>query len=106
MKAIAFLKKRDDISFDEFTRRLLESHVPFMRAVPGLKRWSVNLAVRGDTPQPYDAVTEFWFADGEAFASAMASEEVAAALRDGEAFVAPPGPVVMVAEEHVVIDNG
>lgn len=106
MKAIALLKKRDDLSFDAFAQHLMNEHVPFMRAVPGLERWSVNLAVHGEEPQPYDAVTEFWFADAEAFQTAMASEEVAAALQDGEAFVAPPGPVLIVAEEHILVDRG
>lgn len=105
MKAIAFLKKRDDLSFDDFAGHLLNEHVQFMRALPGLERWSVNLAVHGEEPAPYDAVTEFWFADAEAFQRAMASSEVAAALEDGQAFVAPPGPTLMVAEEYIVIDR-
>ena len=103
MKAIAFLKKRDDLSFEDFASHLLNEHVPFMRALPGLERWAVNLAVHGEEAAPYDAVTEFWFVDAEAFQTAMASDEVAAALKDGEAFVAPPGPTLMVAEEHQVI---
>ena len=105
MKAIAFLKKKDDLSFDEFAEHLMNEHAPFMRAVPRPERWAVNLAVQGGEPQPYDAVTEFWFADAEAFQTAMASSEVAAALQDGEAFVAPPGPLLMVAEEHILIDR-
>ena len=105
MKAIAFLKRKDNLSFDEFARHLMNEHVPFMHAVPLLERWAVNLALHGDQPQPYDAVTEFWFADAEAFQTAMASPAVAAALQDAQAFVAPPGPLIMVAEEHVVIDS-
>lgn len=103
MKAIALLKKKDGMSFEDFERHLLDKHVPFMRAVPGLERWVVNLAIHGDEPGPYDAVTEFWFPDQETFQRAMASPEVAEALRDGDTFVAPPGPTLIVASEHVVI---
>ena len=103
MKAIAFFRKREDMSWEDFEHHLLNTHVPFMHAVPGLQRWVVNLTVHGEEPAPYDAITEFWFPDQEAFEQAMASPEVAAALRDAEDFVAPPGPTVMVVQEHNVI---
>lgn len=104
MKAIALLKKKEDISFEEFADHLLNNHVPFMRVLPGLKKWTVNLAIHGDEPASYDAITEFWFKDQEAFNEAMNSKEVEAALRDSEQFVSPPGPNIMVAEEHHVIE--
>lgn len=103
MKAMALLRKKEDMSFEAFADHLLNEHVPFMRALPGLRKWTVNLAIPGEDPAPYDAVTEFWFED-QAFEMAMASDEAAAALRDAEEFVAPPGPTVMVTEEHNVID--
>ena len=81
-----------------------DSTYPSSQAVPGLQRWVVNLAINGDDPAPYDAITEFWFADAAAFQAAMESPEVAAALKDGDSFVAPPGPTLMVADEHIVID--
>jgi uncharacterized protein (TIGR02118 family) len=90
MKAIAFLRRKDGMSFEDFAQHLLEEHGPFMRDLPGLQKWTVNLAIHGEDPAPYDAITEFWFEDQEAFEAAMASDEVAAALRDGEEFVAPP----------------
>lgn len=104
MKAMALLRKKEDMSFEAFAGHLLNEHVPFMYALPGLRKWTVNLAVPGEEPAPYDAVTEFWFEDQEAFETAMASDEAAAALGDAEQFVAPPGPTVMVIEEHDVID--
>lgn len=103
MKAIALMKKKDGMSPEEFQRHLLDTHVPFMEALPGLERWVVNLTLHGDEPAPYDAVTEFWFPDQETFERAMASPEVAEALRDGDTFVEPPGPTILVASEHVVI---
>jgi uncharacterized protein (TIGR02118 family) len=103
VKAIALMKKKEGMSFEEFERHLLDTHVPFMRALPGLERWVVNLTVQGDDPAPYDAITEFWFPDKEAFERAMSSSEVQEALRDGDTFVAPPGPTILVASEHVVI---
>lgn len=93
------------MSLEEFAHNLLNEHVPFMRALPGLQKWTVNLAVHGEEPAPYDAITEFWFRDQEALQEALASEEVAAALRDGDRFVAPPGPVLIVAQEHAVIGS-
>lgn len=105
MKEIALLKCKDDMSLEEIARNLLNGQVPFVRALPGLRRWTVNLAVHGEEPAPYEAITEFCFADQETLEQALASEEVAVALRDGDRFVAPPGPVPTVAKEHEVIDS-
>lgn len=104
MKVLALLKRKEGMSFEDFADHLLNEHVPFMRDVPGLQKWTANLAVHGEEAAPYDAITEFWFEDEDAFHRAMASEEVAAALQDSERFVAAHGPTLIVAEEHNVID--
>lgn len=103
VKAIVLLHKREGMSWDEYERYYLEQHPAFIYDIPGLRGWVVNIAVHGEEPAPYDGIAEFWFDDMEAFATAMASEEVAAALADAEHFVAPPGPQLMVVAEHVMV---
>lgn len=58
MKAIAFLKKRDDLSFDDFARHLTNEHVRFMRAVPGLDRWASRKPLAA--PHPAKRGTDNW----------------------------------------------
>lgn len=105
VKGIALFSKRDDVSWEEFERYYLNDHVPFVRAIPGLRRWVANVVVHGEERSPYDGVGEFWFDDQAAFDRAMASPEVAATLRDAENFVASPGPIVLVVREHALVTN-
>jgi hypothetical protein len=72
MKAMRLLKKKEGMPFEDFADHLLNGHVQFMRAVPGLLKWTANLAVHGEEQGPY---------------------------------VAPPGPILVIVEEHRVIES-
>ncbi len=81
IKLVALFKRPEDV--EAFDLHYDHKHAPLMRAVPGLQRMEVtrNLqAFRGD-PEYY-LVAEMYFANKEAFESAMQSEENRVAGKD------------------------
>jgi len=59
-----------------------ERHVPLVKAVPGLERFTLSLPGGG---APY-LVAELWFADTDAMVAARGSAEMAAAAADAETY--------------------
>jgi uncharacterized protein (TIGR02118 family) len=69
----------DPADGDDFESAYRERHVPLVRAVPGLERFTISLP-HGDGA-PY-LVAELWFADSEALSSDRTSAEMAAVRAD------------------------
>jgi uncharacterized protein (TIGR02118 family) len=61
-----------------------ERHVPLVKAVPGLERFTVSLP-RGDEGTPF-LVAELWFADAEAMQASFGTAEMSAAGADAETY--------------------
>ncbi|MBA2953828.1 EthD family reductase [Nocardioides sp. MAH-18] len=59
-----------------------ERHVPLVKALPGLERFTLSLPGGG---APY-LVAELWFADSDAMVAARSSAEMAAAGADAETY--------------------
>jgi uncharacterized protein (TIGR02118 family) len=68
---------------DDFETAYRERHVPLVRAVPGLERFTISLP-RGDGA-PH-LVAELWFADGDALSTAGTSVEMAAVRADSTTY--------------------
>jgi uncharacterized protein (TIGR02118 family) len=83
VKLISLLKRAEGLSKEDFRTWILEEHVAFARKLPGLRKYTVNVAVAEDAP--YDAVNEMWFDDDEARAAAFASDDGKAAGADAGA---------------------
>ena len=73
LKLISLLKRADGVSKDEFRTWVTEDHAPFARALPGLRRYVVNVTV-DDDEFLYDAVNEMWFDSEEAFTAAYETD--------------------------------
>lgn len=73
---VQYFDPADPAAFEAAYR---ERHVPLVKAVPGLERFTLGLP-RGEGA-PY-LVAELWFADGEAMVAARGSSEMAAAAAD------------------------
>ena len=73
----------DPANADDFEAVYRERHVPLVRAVPGLERFTISVP-HGDGA-PY-LVAELWFADGDALRAARASAEMAATSADSAAY--------------------
>jgi uncharacterized protein (TIGR02118 family) len=122
VKLIFCLRRRPDISEEEFHRYWREEHAPLVTShasVLGIRRYvqlhtvstAINdvLAVSRHAPEAYDGVAELWFDDADALvagAGSGAGQAAAAELALDEArFIDHSRSPLFVAEEHPVISG-
>lgn len=86
-KAIILLKRRADMSREQFSDWWLGDHARLALGLPGLRGLSFNL-VEGDGTGEVDGVSELWFDSQAAFEAAYASEHGRAVAADSLAHVA------------------
>ena len=101
LKVISLLKRKDDLSLDEFRQWALEEHPELGKKLPGIRHYRMNV-VRADDPDlPYHAVSEFWFDNDEARVAAFATPQGKAAAEDAAAHCS--SRVHLLSEEKVII---
>ena len=83
LKLVSLLRRNEDMSKEEFNRWVVEEHLEYAKALPGLRKYSVS--VTSDPDAPYDSVNEMWFDDEDARAAAFASDAGKAAGADAAA---------------------
>jgi uncharacterized protein (TIGR02118 family) len=88
LKVFSLIKRREDMSLDEFRTWVLEQHAPMGRSLPGLREYHVSVIDADDASLPYHAVTELYFDDEDAFKAAFASDAGKAAGADVAAHAA------------------
>jgi uncharacterized protein (TIGR02118 family) len=104
MRHIVFLvKKRPDLSQEEFARYWIDEHTPFTARVKGIVSYRCYPALPGQENAPFDGVAILSFVDDAAYKAAMASEEFATALADAPNFQDTEATDSFEAEEAVVI---
>jgi uncharacterized protein (TIGR02118 family) len=86
---MVLLKRRSDLTTEEFRRYLAEVHRPLVLALPGLRRLVMNYPVAdpGGMEPPCDAIAEDWFDSPEAMGAAMGSPEGKAIAHDSPNFL-------------------
>jgi len=101
IKLVYCIRKRDDISEEEFHRYWLEEHGPLVKSVAddigacryvqshtGLADINDMLRATRDFRDPFEGITEVWWESEEAFRAGLASEagrSAAARLAEDEA---------------------
>ncbi len=70
-KAIILLKRREDMSHDEFKQWWLVDHSSLATQLPGVRKIVFNLAADGGA---YDGVSELWFDSQADFEAAYETE--------------------------------
>jgi uncharacterized protein (TIGR02118 family) len=119
IKLVFCLKRRPELSREEFQRYWHETHAPLVRknaAALGVRRYvqlhtvdhPMNAAIRGSrqAPEEYDGVAELWFESLDAMAanrSAEATEAGRALLEDERKFIDLANSPLWFAEERPVI---
>jgi uncharacterized protein (TIGR02118 family) len=88
LKVFSLIKRREDMSLDEFRSWILDEHAPKGRELPGLRRYHVSVIDADDPALPYHAITELYFDDEDAFTAAFASDAGKAAGADVAAHAA------------------
>ena len=102
IKAMILLKRRDDMSLQDFADWMLKEHVPLALKLDGLKRYQVNIATEADND--YDGVSELWFDSEEAMLAAYGTEHGKAVAADSMAHVKTRKRLVV--EEHPFTPTG
>ena len=123
VKLVFCVRRRPDLSRDEFQRYWREHHAPLVRghrAVLHIRRYvqvhtlpvgaSAALAAsRGVEDEEYDGVAELWWDSLEDLAAAVATPEGQRAgaelLEDERRFIDLARSPIFLAEEHVVVDG-
>jgi uncharacterized protein (TIGR02118 family) len=121
IRLVFCLRKRDDLSREEFQAYWRDHHAPLVRshaAALGIRRYvqlhsvddAISLAVAGarNPPEPFDGVAELWFDSLEALAATGGTEEARAAgaalLADEATFIDLSRSPFFFANEHVVVE--
>lgn len=97
-KAMILLKRKEDLSFDEFRRHWLEVHAPLVRQLPGLRKSVFNFNLDGGAGE-IDAVSELWFDTEKDFTDAYASEIGQQVAADALSMVSSRERVLMEEQE-------
>ena len=110
IKMIAFLKKKEGVTSEEFSRYWFEKIGPLAAStMPGFRRYVQNHAVQlpnaTGTPR-FDGVTEIWFDDVEAlqkfFKAALSDEGEELRTEEDKIFDAEKN-FFFIAEEKVIV---
>ncbi len=120
VKLIFCLRRRPDITEEEFHRYWREEHGPLVSrhaSALGIRRYvqlhtergPVNavLAASRGTPEAFDGVAELWFDDAEALAASAGTDEGKAAVAelagDEQRFIDHARSPLFLADEHTVL---
>jgi uncharacterized protein (TIGR02118 family) len=82
LKVMSMMKRRTDLSFDQFRHWAQNEHPLLAQKLPGLRGYRMNVAKEESPDNPYDAVSEMWFDSAEARLAAMATDAGKAAGGD------------------------
>lgn len=105
-KRIGFLKKRQDLTDEQFIAHWKTTHARLCQRIPGLKRYAINYINRNETPNiPYDGFSELWFENKEAHDAAFASPEGVELLADIPNFVSELNGVIVTEERYIWPEN-
>lgn len=102
LKVISLLKRKEELSFEEFRKWALEEHPPLGKKLPGIRKYRMSVVLEDNPDLPCDAVSEFWFDDDAARQAAFATEAGKAAGADAAAHCS--SRTHLLTEEKVIID--
>ena len=96
VKRIGLVKRRKDLSYEEFKKHWLTVHAELCKKLPNMRRYSVNLV----SPEQiesfgYEGFSELWFDSAEALKAALESPEGKTLLADLPNFVDSINPLVV-----------
>jgi uncharacterized protein (TIGR02118 family) len=96
-KRVGFVKRRPDLSQEQFQRHWLTVHADLCKQLPNLRRYSVNLVDKARFPHfDYDGFSELWFDDESALWASLESAQGKTLLADLPNFACEIHPIVTV----------
>ena len=102
LKVVSLLRKKDDISLEQFRNWALNEHPEKGKQLPGMRHYRMSVVLEDDPDLPYHAISEFWFDDNEARLAAFGTPQGKAAAEDAAANCA--SRVHLLTEEKVIIE--
>lgn len=105
VKAIYLIRRKPDLSPEDFHRYWREVHGAIAARIPGLRRYVQCHAIPPDdaTGDAYDGAAEAWFDDMDAVRRAVASPEYAAARADEARFIDLARTTLLFTEEVPIL---
>lgn len=101
LKVISLLKRKEELSLEEFRKWALEEHPALGKKLPGIRHYRMSVILEDNPELPFHAVSEFWFDDNEARQAAFATPEGKAAAQDAMAHCSTR--VHLLTEEKIII---
>ena len=101
-KRLGFVKKREDMSQEQFARHWLGTHAGLCVKLPGLIRYSVNLVDKSRFPHfDYDGFSELWFESEQALHASLESPQGRTLLADLPNFAGEIHPIIAVETPYI-----
>lgn len=117
LKLMHLLRRRPELTLEQFQEHWLERHADFARGMPEVRRYvqyhgvaddpiKTALQQAADAPleESYDGVAISWWESAGAMRRAMEGPAVAAALADEEHFIDHSRSVAVLTEEQVIVE--
>jgi uncharacterized protein (TIGR02118 family) len=90
IKLIALLKRKPEMTHEQFTRRWLDEHIKISSRMPGLRGYRINIATprqpEGTAEPIYDGTAELWWDSIDDMEAAFASDSGVAGGADADLF--------------------
>ena len=87
VKIIALIKRKPEMSRDDFLRYWQGTHAPFVGALPGIRRYQQNHALEHRQQWPWDGAAEVWFDSVRDVSRAFESPAADAMRQDEKNFI-------------------
>jgi len=105
INAITLLRRKPNLSVDEFQRHWQTDHARIITRLPGVQRYVQSHPIcdyyQGRDPV-YDGIAELWAEDSQAFRDIAASEVYAEVQMDEEKFLDRTAIALVLTEEHLI----
>ena len=85
LKVLSLLKRKEDMSFDEFKNWAQNEHPKLAEKIPGMKGYRMNVLIADNPDSPHDAISEMWWESDAARLEGFGTEEGKAAGADAAA---------------------
>lgn len=101
LKIFSLLKRKEEISLEDFRTWALEEHPRLGTKLPGMRHYSMSVVLEDNPALPADAISEMWFDDMAARNAAFGTDAGKAAAADAIAHCS--SWTHLLTEEKIVI---
>ncbi|MEQ9639140.1 MAG: EthD domain-containing protein [Alphaproteobacteria bacterium] len=109
IKVVVAINRKPGMDVEAFQDHWLNQHPEPILKLAGLRRYVQShvrpSGYRGGRELVHDGIAELWFDDMAALKATNGTPEMAAVAADEDRFIDPNGRVLLVCDEHVIVDN-